>query len=167
MARDFNGSGFSSANRFVEQEDADPRVGLVNLADVMLVFACGLMLALVVNWNIELPDVQELDKSTMQEVNDVEKITGEITSSTNPYMELGKVYQDPATGKLYMMTEEATGEGGGSSDGEAQGTADTAASDAATSGGSSEAGASEGGSGNATGSSDSGGTRGGSAYVAN
>lgn len=112
MPRDFKSNGFGSARSYIDHEDADPRVGLVNLADVMLVFACGLMLALVVNWNIKLPDIKQLDKSSMQEVDNVEKIAGEITSSTNPYMELGKVYQDPATGKLYMMTESQDKESG-------------------------------------------------------
>jgi len=35
-------------------EDVNPLEGVVNIADVMLVFACGLMLALAVYWNIEL-----------------------------------------------------------------------------------------------------------------
>lgn len=106
MPRDFKGRGFSAASSYVVHEDADPRVGLVNLADVMLVFACGLMLALVVKWNIDLPNVKQLEKSDMQEVDNVDQIAGEITSSSKPYMELGKVYQDPTTGKLYMLTDE-------------------------------------------------------------
>lgn len=105
MARDFGSSGFSTANRFIDQEEADPRVGLVNLADVMLVFACGLMLALVVKWNIDLPDMKEFDSSTMEEIDDVEETQDIVDSATSSYMELGTVYQDPNTGKLYMMTQ--------------------------------------------------------------
>lgn len=112
MPRDFNSSGFSSSSDFSDHEDADPRVGLVNLADVMLVFACGLMLALVVKWNIDLPSVQELDESTMQEVDDVEEMQDLVDSASNAYMELGTVYQDPNTGKLYMMTQTDEGDDG-------------------------------------------------------
>ena len=105
MARDFGRSGFSTTNRFIDQEEADPRVGLVNLADVMLVFACGLMLALVVKWNIDLPDMKEFDSSAMEEIDDVEETQDIVDSATSSYMELGTVYQDPNTGKLYMMTQ--------------------------------------------------------------
>ena len=105
-------------NSFLERridadDSADPMGSLANLADVMLVFACGLMMALVVFWNLDLPNIEELSESDMQQVEDVEEIVGEITSTTNPYMELGKVYQDPATGKLYMLTEAEEGDAAG------------------------------------------------------
>lgn len=106
VARDFGSNSFSGGNRFIEQEDADPRVGLVNLADVMLVFACGLMLALVVNWNIKLPNAQEINADQMREVDDVEEMQDVVEdASSSAYQELGTVYQDPVTGKLYMMTQ--------------------------------------------------------------
>lgn len=104
---------------FDSDDSADPMSSLANLADVMLVFACGLMMALVVFWNLDLPNITEFDQADMQQVDDVEEIVGEITSTTNPYMELGKVYQDPSSGKLYMLTEtdesaeEPSGETGG------------------------------------------------------
>ncbi len=116
------------------QEDADPRVGLVNLADVMLVFACGLMLALVVNWDIELPSMTEIDETSMQEVDDVEEVVGEITSSTNTYLELGTVYQDPATGKLYVLNEvEEDAESESTATGEEEGATDATEAEAETS----------------------------------
>lgn len=104
MRRDFS-TGSLYRNPYREEEDADPRVGLVNLADVMLVFACGLMLALVSYWNLDLPNITELDQADMQQVENVQEMTDAIQSSTSPYMELGKVYQDPKTGQLYVMTE--------------------------------------------------------------
>lgn len=104
MRRDFS-SGSLYQNPYRDEEDADPRVGLVNLADVMLVFACGLMLALVSYWNLDLPNVTELDQADMQKVDNVQEMTDALQSSTSSYMELGKVYQDPKTGQLYVMTE--------------------------------------------------------------
>ncbi|MEA5019615.1 MAG: DUF2149 domain-containing protein [Gordonibacter sp.] len=147
MPRDFRTNSFSSAGAYVDHEDADPRIGLVNLADVMLVFACGLMLALVVKWNIDLPNVQELDSSSMQEVSDVEKMVDAVNSSSSSYMELGKVYQDPNTGKLYMMTEtEGSGDASASSSGANAGTSgDAAASSASSSSGSASSSAAQGG----------------------
>lgn len=104
MRYDFNSSSFLG-RRFGDEGEEDPMAGLANLADVMLVFACGLMMALVVFWNLDLPNIVELDESKMQEVEDVEEMVDNINSTTNPYMEMGKVYQDPTTGKLYMMQE--------------------------------------------------------------
>lgn len=120
MRRDFS-TGSSFGSPYQDEEDADPRVGLVNLADVMLVFSCGLMLALVSYWNLDLPSVTELDRSDMQQVENVQEMTDAVQSSNSPYMELGKVYQDPKTGQLYVMTEEQDDEG--SSEGTDEGVA--------------------------------------------
>jgi hypothetical protein len=35
-------------------EDINPIDGAANLADIMLVLACGLMLALIINWNVDI-----------------------------------------------------------------------------------------------------------------
>lgn len=145
MRRDFStGSLFGSP--YQDEEDADPRVGLVNLADVMLVFSCGLMLALVSYWNLDLPSVTELDRSDMQQVENVEEMTDAVQSSNSPYMELGKVYQDPKTGQLYVMTEEQDDEG--SSEGADEGA--TASSEPSDNTGSSQDGSSDTQDGNAT-----------------
>ena len=37
-----------------ESEDVNPMEGVANLADVMLVLAVGMMLALVVAWNVDI-----------------------------------------------------------------------------------------------------------------
>ena len=103
--RSFGSSGFSGS-KFKEQEDVDPRVGLVNLADVMLVFACGLMLALVVHWNVNVTTVTQMDEQDMTEIdqNNVENMANEMQGG-NSYNELGMVYQDPTTGKMYLLEE--------------------------------------------------------------
>ncbi len=108
--RDFRSSGFSN-NPYVDHEDADPRVGLVNLADVMLVFACGLMLALVTYWNLNINDMTEVvQNQDMSEVSDsdIEGVT-DLSASGSGFTELGTVYQDPKTGKMYMQTEDVAG----------------------------------------------------------
>ncbi len=109
--RDFSSDAFS-ANPFDVQEEADPRVGLVNLADVMLVLACGLMVALVVNWNINLPSVSEItDLAEMTELSDgdIDQMTDQMQSgSGSHYQERGMVYEDPTTGKLYLLEQSAS-----------------------------------------------------------
>jgi hypothetical protein len=103
--RNFTTSNFLNSE-FESEADADPRVGLVNLADVMLVFACGLMLALVAYWNLDVSSMHEVVQSSeVAEVQDVQQIE-EGASTGGGFIELGKVYQDPMTGKYYMLQED-------------------------------------------------------------
>jgi hypothetical protein len=105
MKRNFSSSQFLSSD-LESEPDADPRVGLVNLADVMLVFACGLMLALVAYWNLDVSSMREMIQSNeVTEVQDVNQIE-EGASGGGGFIELGKVYQDPMTGKYYMLQED-------------------------------------------------------------
>lgn len=105
-------------------EDLDPMASLANMVDVMLVFACGLMMALVVAWNVDISSVVEttpIDK--LSEVDNIEELQEQLTSEGgNAYVDMGSVYMDPDTGKYYMVTSEdaertaaAVGHGGQSS----------------------------------------------------
>lgn len=137
-AKDFMSGGLVS-DAYREQEDADPRVGLVNLADVMLVFACGLMLALVTYWNLDVSSMTEvIEASEMTEVSDIENIVDQSNGAGSGFTELGMVYQDPMTGKMYMLTEDLGEEGvsgasANSSAGSAGGTARSASAASASS----------------------------------
>lgn len=91
-------------------EDINPMDGVANLSDVMLVFACGLMLALITYWNVDVSGVTgSIDVSMGEEIT--ESIDGfgsnENSDETNDkqYKELGVVYQDPVTGQMYLVTE--------------------------------------------------------------
>ena len=132
--RDFRSSGFTN-NPYVDHEDADPRVGLVNLADVMLVFACGLMLALVAYWNLNISDMTEVvQNQDMSEVSDsdIEGVT-DLSASGSGFTELGTVYQDPKTGKMYMQTEDVSGAGNTSGNSSAESNTSTNSSTSGTS----------------------------------
>ncbi|MDR1328457.1 MAG: DUF2149 domain-containing protein [Oscillospiraceae bacterium] len=87
-------------------EGDDPMAGLSNLADVMLVLACGLMLALVINWNVDIaPKTDGGDNAAAEEIQEVEfgGDEGEALDADAELEELGAVYRDPATGKLYLV----------------------------------------------------------------
>ena len=86
-------------------EDPKPMDGVANLSDAMLVFACGLMIAIAVNWNVDLK-VQKVDVEPEQMVDDSEinDIISDI-SDDNTYQEMGTVYKDPETGEMYMVTD--------------------------------------------------------------
>ena len=112
-ARDFMGQGGLTSNAYTEVEDADPRVGLVNLADVMLVFACGLMLALVTYWNLDISAMTEvMEADAMSEVSGIEDLEDQMGDGSDAsFTQLGMVYQDPMTGKMYMLKEDVAEEG--------------------------------------------------------
>ena len=92
-----------------QEEEANPMAGVSNLADAMLVLAVGIMLALVINWNIDVgsdSSVSEIDTEDLTEIEDYESITeeelSEITSETG-LEERGSVLVDPDTGKYYIL----------------------------------------------------------------
>ena len=99
--------------RFSEGEE-DPMAGTSNLVDAMLVIAVGLLIFVVISWNMQSVVFQNNDqKQTFEESNpDVTEVAeGQVlndtpdtsNSSGQGYMEMGKVYKDPSTGKLIMV----------------------------------------------------------------
>ena len=69
-------------------------------AVISRVFACGLLLALVTVWNVDIG----LDRpDNMYEVSDV--VEGSQDVQKDNLQEAGKVYRDPATGNLYFIEE--------------------------------------------------------------
>lgn len=85
-------------------EDINPSAYIVNLADCMLVFACGLMVALISAWSIQLGATTKLDPEDIEEV-DPQEMPADVDDIGSYYIEAGKVYRDPNTGILYMITE--------------------------------------------------------------
>lgn len=106
MGRFSNFSG-SSLRRKHQLEDEDPTSGLSNLADCMLVLACGLMVSLVVAWNLDLQQMTEVKMSDNRvEIEDVENIEGDFESGGTAFIDVGRVYQDPETGKYFVLEGE-------------------------------------------------------------
>ena len=107
-ARNFTDASFGGSEEgFFREEGPDPMASVTNIVDAMLVFACGLMLAIVTFWNVDLPNIQEVIKSNeMKEVEDIEFTEDEMEADGSAYTQKGMVYEDPQTGKLYMLTEE-------------------------------------------------------------
>ena len=108
--------------------------GLTNVVDAMLVFACGLMLALVAYWNVDItPAVNEVEAVSMTEV-DSDSIEHALDSMQggSGYTQLGMVYEDPITGKLYMITDDLKESTGGTASATATSGAEGAASGGAT-----------------------------------
>lgn len=97
-------------------EDINPMESVANLVDAMLVLACGLMLALIINWNVDVGGAgTTVELNQEQEVAELDGMSasGEISSLDGNYQELGIVYYDTATGKYYMVArDDAAGESG-------------------------------------------------------
>lgn len=91
-------------------EDVDPMEGTTNVVDAMLVFACGLMLALAVYWNIDLGPVGErIDVTRGREVTEAPEIREDLIKTRDRgklYQRMGTVYKDPETGQLFMLTDD-------------------------------------------------------------
>ena len=89
----------SRIESFETAEPENPLESLSNLSDVMLVFACGLMVALIINLNV---DVSRLSEAVVRYKDDSE--SAEVEKRDGAGMEeIGKVYRDPETGKTYIV----------------------------------------------------------------
>ncbi len=96
-----NGGGFRRRRR--EEEDVDPLSTVANISDAMLVFACGLMIALIVAWNVNITPTAQIEVDESQSIEQNELLEEQLNGQGNEYVERGTVYEDPATGKLYLV----------------------------------------------------------------
>lgn len=85
-----------------DQSDEEPLGPLANLVDLMLVFVCGLVAALVAI----SPDLsQKLRQSdSIQQGRELPEIPKGIGEGGSGYQSVGKVYKDPKTGKLILIS---------------------------------------------------------------
>lgn len=90
-----------------KQDDFNPMEGLGNLADAMLVFACGLLLALIINWNVQVSETGEIEQQQDKyEIEGVDENSTQTIDGDTSLEEMGTVYKAPATGKYYVVEGE-------------------------------------------------------------
>ena len=102
--------------KFLNQGEEDPMAGTSNLVDAMLVIAVGFLIFVVISWNMQSVIFQDTSQDQSQAVQKSPTNVTEVTegqqlnetpesseSSGQGYMEMGKVYKDPSTGKLIMV----------------------------------------------------------------
>ena len=111
-----------------DSQEQEPLGPLANLIDIMLVFACGLIAALVAlspeleqhfqaNQQEPLANRELLaQKESSAKIQPVDSIGKELTStpealknklqSQEGYQSMGQVYRDPETGKLILISNE-------------------------------------------------------------
>lgn len=89
---------YSRLDARFDDRDEDPRAGLVNLVDVMLVFACGLLAALTAGTQSALQAPKPVEKG-----REIQRPANGITQSGSGYDRVGEVFRDPKTGKLVLI----------------------------------------------------------------
>lgn len=116
MSNYYEGRGSFRAAQI--EEDVDPMASLGNIGDIMLVFACGLMVALVLAWNVDLQQFQQVDvgEELDAEPDTIEQV---LEGGGSTYVEAGTVYMDAETGKYYLV-ESDTGSGSAEEDADAE-----------------------------------------------
>lgn len=100
-------------NRFSSEhfskEDDEPLCPLANLVDIILVFACGLIAALVaLSPNLQEHFKVSTDTKVITQGKELVEIPKEIKENMETkegYKSLGQVYKDPKTGKLILISE--------------------------------------------------------------
>ena len=86
-----------------DNQDEEPLGPLANLVDIMLVFACGLIAALVASGG-GLPE--QLGKGeVIDKGRELPEMPSGIGQSGSGYESVGRVYRDSKTGKLIMVGE--------------------------------------------------------------
>lgn len=106
----------NNRNQFSNVDDGGtPMDGVSNMSDAMLVLAVGIMLALVINWKIDIKEAYKgqeqkvvVDDSKLQELE-----TEELNQSSDisfediesKYVKSGTVYTDTYTGKTYVVID--------------------------------------------------------------
>ena len=102
--------------------EVKPMESVANLVDIMLVFACGLMVAIIIYWNVDLNNIVNIiDQEQLVEITDSETIEKNQASISN-YDNLGTAIEDPDTGKMLIVDEDNIGSS------EEDGAADTSGS---------------------------------------
>ena len=101
-----NGSGrLSQGSRRVE-EDINPMAAVANLVDAMLVLAVGIMLALIVSWNLNISEAGQVKEKVTKDDAAMDFTKDDIDETTQQGQNLeeqGTVYYDSETGKYYVV----------------------------------------------------------------
>ena len=104
--------GRSRRNSYEDGEDVNPMNFVSNLSDVMLILAVGIMLALIIHWNLEI-DTQDSAGAGEAEQESVVSFEDDELEEQQELPEdmekKGEVYYDSASGKYYIV-EDSGGE---------------------------------------------------------
>lgn len=92
-----------SQSRF-DLQDEEPLGPLANLVDIMLVFACGLIAALVASQG-GLNEHFKQAGTSVEKGQEIPEMPSGIGQYGSGYESVGKVYRDSKTGKLILIDD--------------------------------------------------------------
>lgn len=94
--------------RISDSVDDDSMGGLNNLSDAMLVLALGFLIFAIMALSANPNMISDATSSTTQDVSTADTFTQNYTDAggleDSGYSEVGKVYQDPNTGELVLVS---------------------------------------------------------------
>ena len=85
-----------------DDSDEDPRASRVNLVDVMLVCACGLIAAIA-------GSLGALQHKPVEKGRQIERPADGVTQAGSGYDRVGEVFRDPKTGQLVLIEPAKSG----------------------------------------------------------
>jgi len=89
--------------RNTNREDISPMESLVNLTDMMLVFICGLLISIIIFWNVDMDNIVIIyDESQLVKIENPEELTQEMELNISSG-ELGTAVLDPDTGEIFVI----------------------------------------------------------------
>ncbi len=94
------------SSRF-DAEAEEPLGPLANLVDIMLVFACGLIAALVAS-NDDLRNHFNERGQPIEKKRELPALPEGLGEAGSGYTPVGRVYRDPESGKLFLVDEPAS-----------------------------------------------------------
>ena len=98
-----SGAGRLHQEQYAHEEDVNPMESTSSIADVMLVLAVGMMLAVVINWNVDI------NKNTIREIDDPQSVGSDQISDQGAEQNLeekGTVYYDAEKDQYYVKVED-------------------------------------------------------------
>ena len=88
----------------------NPMDSVSNLADAMLVLAVGIMLALIINWNVDISSASSASQPDAPQMSfesdDLRESDDDAGTIEADLTEMGKVYYDEKTGTYYIVQNE-------------------------------------------------------------
>lgn len=89
-----------------KEDEMNPMDGIANLVDIMLVFSCGLMVSIILHWNVNLTNVTTiLDQDQLKQIDEDIEVVSQDGDIVGNYKSMGVVVVDPKTGKMYVIQE--------------------------------------------------------------
>ena len=104
MRRRYGTGRLHSGSREYDKEDVNPMSSLVNLTDAMLVLAVGIMIAVVIGWNVDIRKVDGDTKIQTIHSDDLQEISEEeLEEGQSQLEEVGTLLYDKSTDTYYVI----------------------------------------------------------------